>query len=261
MTEAITQEMTREDFESRHAETGQLIARVGKIWEQVAERQQAIINGKGYLYIGYSTWAEYWSKEWQEASGWSPQTVSHWIAARNIKIETYNAFAPEGKMPGIGDSGRDPLQGWKNWKQLGEIKDPKDRADFLNRYDDEIKPELKSDGVGANVFGEAVKEYKSGRFDGVTERHKEREKEMGEKLHTRPYFSYQEITAAQQAVKNKCLFILNQLRERSLNEDELEMLREQHATVKAAFGLIDSALNGESGTDWDAELEALQKEG
>lgn len=90
MTEEATtgQLMLQTEFEECHFRTGQHIARVGKLWEAIAEEQQAIIQGKGYTHLGYGTWVEYWNTEWKESSGWAAQTVSNWIKARNVKLGT-----------------------------------------------------------------------------------------------------------------------------------------------------------------------------
>lgn len=146
--------MTRDEFEERHSRTGFHIARVGKIWEAVAEEQQAIINGKGYRYLDYQTWADYWDNEWQEPSGWSHATISNWIKARNIKQETYNALGADTQLR-IATSP-------EHWRNLGSIADPEKRGEFLNRYEGEIKPALKAQGVSSQIFREGVNRFLDG---------------------------------------------------------------------------------------------------
>lgn len=142
--------MDREEFEERHSRTGQYIARVGKIWEHVAEEQQSIIDGKGYTHLGYATWAEYWNNEWKEASGWAPQTVKNWMMARRTKLET----------PSTGDGKYEP-QSVEQWKDLTSIQELEQRNEFLERYEEEFKPQIPT-GMRA-PFREAIKEFKGER--------------------------------------------------------------------------------------------------
>lgn len=140
--------MNRDEFEERHARTGQWIARVGKIWEAVAEEQQAIIDGKGYLYMGYSSWKDYWTKEWEGASGWTARTIEIWMQARRNKLSTPN-------VAGYGYEPESPEQ----WRNLGRIADPEERIEFLGRYESEIRPQLKKEGASSQIFREGVNRF------------------------------------------------------------------------------------------------------
>lgn len=153
MTEAInTTAMSKEEFEQHHARTWNYVARVGKIWEGIAEEQQAIINGKGYTHLNYTSWQAYWDGEFLDETGWKSRAVEGWMYARRVKLQTPStpgrAFEPSGA---------------KHWEQLGSIKDPDQRLEFLENY-----AEYKPSEVGiSHPFREAIKEFKGERVRDV----------------------------------------------------------------------------------------------
>lgn len=155
MTQQTTQQtcMSATDFDERHYRTGQCIARVGKLWEQVAEEQQAIIDGQGYKHMNYDSWKEYWDTEWKEASGWTWKTIEHWMQARRIQSET----------PTPGTGGYTP-RGADQWRELAPLA-PEERTEFLNRYE-EFKPTVTG---GGHPFRAAIKEFKGERQPTVRE--------------------------------------------------------------------------------------------
>lgn len=147
--------MDRNEFEEHHARTGQWIARVGKIWEAVAEEQQAIIDGAGYKYLDYGSWSAYWTSEWEEASGWTYHTVRTWLKAKKVKdsMSRPTHWEPESAY---------------QWGVLSRIPG-EDRPEFLDRYKTELEPKIKSEGETRHVFQEAVKEFKGEREPTVRE--------------------------------------------------------------------------------------------
>lgn len=145
MTEQeTTTMMTREEFEEHHVATGNYIARVGKIWEDVAGEQQAIVDGKGYRHLGYSSWVWYWDGEFAAESGWTPEAVRNWLKAKRVKDST----------PLGADAQWEP-SGPEQWRDLSQIKDPQERAEFIERYD-EFRPAAGTQ----RAFREAVKDFK-----------------------------------------------------------------------------------------------------
>lgn len=51
---------------------------------------------------------------------------------------------------------------------------------------------------------------------------------------------------------------LGLVQETEFSEEEVELLTREQAAIQGILGLIGSALQGDSGTDWDAELAALE---
>lgn len=152
MTEASAV-MTQEEFEQHHALTQEYVARVGRVWEAIAEEQQAIIDGKGYRYLGYQSWRAYWMGQFQGKTGWSHITVAGWLKAKRIKDTTEvvrDSWAPTGP---------------EQWKNLMALDTPEERADFLQEY-----PRLQAVQDSKQPFREAVKEFKAKRELGVIER-------------------------------------------------------------------------------------------
>lgn len=153
MTQQVNNEMmSREEFDTRHTRTGQHIARVEKVWEQIAEEQQVIIDGKGYLYMGYAAWSEYWDAEWKKASGWTWGTVEGWLKARRIKLGVEASGGTAGYVP----------TGADQWKELAGLE-PEERTEFLEQYP-EIKPTVSG---GGHPFREAIKQFKGERQPAV----------------------------------------------------------------------------------------------
>ncbi len=156
--------MNRVEFEEHHSRTWDYVARVGKVWEAIAEEQQAIIDGKGYRFLGYSSHQAYWNGEFAEKTGWGFTTIEAWLQARRIKAETPPRF----------ESGYEPT-GPTQWRQIRSIES-EDRPEFLARYEEEFKPRVQ--GM-ANQFREAVKEYK-GEPVGVVDRLQEQGVEIAD---------------------------------------------------------------------------------
>lgn len=151
VTETITT-MDREEFEQHHSRTWDYVARVGKIWEGVAEEQQAIIAGRGYRLMGYSSHKEYWTAEFAEKSGWSFGTIDNWLKAYRVKRSTPNV-----------DVGVPQPSGATAWYDMHQI-DPDQRSDFLAKYEEEIKPRLRDEGLdGIRAFRAGIKDYKGER--------------------------------------------------------------------------------------------------
>lgn len=149
---SMEQLMNRVEFEEHHSRTWDYVARVGKIWEGIAEEQQAIRDGEGYKHLGYGTWDEYWSGQFGERTGWSSDTVLNWMRARKVKLSTPNVDVHV------------PLPtGPTAWTHLNRIE-PEKRADFLKEYDEEIKPRLTEEGFdGIRAFREGIKDFKGER--------------------------------------------------------------------------------------------------
>lgn len=141
----ITAQMTREEFEQHHARTWDYVARVGKIWEGIAGEQQAVIDGKGYRHLGYSSWTAYWDGEFKESTGWAHGTVEMWMVARRVKVATPN---PVHKVIESAPA---------KWADLGVIEEPERRQEFLERYE-EFRPE-----GSRHPFREAIKEFRGER--------------------------------------------------------------------------------------------------
>jgi hypothetical protein len=148
MTEVQTT-MVLEEFQQHHTRTWDYVARIGKVWEAIAEEQQAIIDGKGYRHLGYSSHKEYWNTEFAKMTGWAWSTLDSWLVASRTKRATPIAV----------DRDLTPAR----WNDLGGIKDPAERVEFLERYETELKPKLKEEGVDSHVFREAIKEFKGER--------------------------------------------------------------------------------------------------
>lgn len=162
MTEAVnTTAMSKEAFEQHHARTWDYVARVGKVWEGIAEEQQTIIDGRGYRHLNYASHEAYWSAEFQENTGWSPTTIRNWMSARRSKLET-QACMPKHPDPGL----HTPSGAWE-WREIKSIPDPEDRVKFLTEYAD-LKPRLSDEGVPPNrQIREAIKEFRGDRVRDV----------------------------------------------------------------------------------------------
>lgn len=147
MTEAVnTTTMSKEEFEQRHTRTWDYVARVGKIWEEIAEEQQAIVDGKGYQHIRYDSHLAYWNGEFAEKTGWSFSAITAWMEARRIKLQT-----PERARPAYQPTGPD------QWRRIRSLE-PEERKEFLETYADDLKPK------GSRYpLREAVKEFKGDR--------------------------------------------------------------------------------------------------
>lgn len=153
MTEAKAV-MTEGQFRHHHALTWEYVARVNKVWEAIAEEQQAIVDGKGYQHLGYASHKAYWDSEFAERTGWKHRAIRQWMQARRIKMNTPAARARHFETTGPRD-----------WAHLGKLE-PKDRVEILENYD-AYRP---TDWAGKQSGMEhAIKAYQAQRDLGVIE--------------------------------------------------------------------------------------------
>lgn len=151
--------MAQEEFEQHHSRTWDYVARVGKIWEAIAGEQQAIVDGRGYRYLGYASHEDYWNGEFAERSGWTYRAIKNWLSGRRVKLATVSTESRAGLYEDLG-----PTQ-WTHLQPLTPIQ----RSEFLDQYESTIKPKLQEEGVNTRVFQEAVKEFRGERKTGVIE--------------------------------------------------------------------------------------------